>query len=199
MTSTSKHGKETAKPVQRSAFKAPAQELEEFKAEVLAMRYGLLIWVDLTARVSINQTCQQANEDSPLIRDAYSFGEWTEALRAVVPVEEYPAALAEVRGKVDELWPEYARLLKRDPDALSAHNKRYEQNCIMHKVRRGVRELKGPGRMRKLAGRDAQIVYMKDVQNYSFGQIARKLKIGREVCESAYYRAKRRQVKLNSH
>ena len=50
-----------------------------------------------------------------------------------------------------------------------------------------------PGRPRTNAKRDAQIVRMKDKQKYSFGIIARKLKIGREVCESAYYRAKRRQ------
>jgi hypothetical protein len=49
-----------------------------------------------------------------------------------------------------------------------------------------------PGRPRnpKLAERDAQIVQMKDEQEYSFGKIARKLNIGREVCESAYYRMK---------
>jgi hypothetical protein len=47
-----------------------------------------------------------------------------------------------------------------------------------------------PGRPRTNAKRDAQIVRMKDKQKYSFGKIARKLKIGREVCESAYYRMK---------
>jgi hypothetical protein len=50
-----------------------------------------------------------------------------------------------------------------------------------------------PGRPRTKAKRDAQIVQMKDEQNYSFGKIARKLNIGREVCESAYYREKSRK------
>jgi hypothetical protein len=191
MKRTDKHVKETAKPAQQPGFKTPAQELEEFKAKVLAMRYGLLIWVDLTARVSMNQICQQAQDDGPLIRDAYSFWEWTEALKAIVPVEEFGAALDEVRGKVAELWPEYACLLKRDPDALGAYNNRYNQNCLLHKVRRGDRELRGPGRTRKLAARDTQIVYMKDVQKYTFGRIARELRIGREVAMSAYYRMKK--------
>ena len=39
--------------------------------------------------------------------------------------------------------------------------------------------------------RDEQIVRMKDAQKWSFGKIAQKLKIGREVAESAYYRMKR--------
>jgi hypothetical protein len=47
-----------------------------------------------------------------------------------------------------------------------------------------------PGRPRTNAKRDAQIVQMKDKQKYSFGKIAQKLNIGREVCESAYYRMK---------
>ncbi len=46
------------------------------------------------------------------------------------------------------------------------------------------------GRPRRKATRDAQIVNMKDVQRYTFGQIARKLNIGREVAEAAYYRTK---------
>jgi|SRR5271157_33150 len=191
MERTNKHVKERAKPAQQPACRTPAQELEEYKAKVLAMKHGLLIWLDLDARVTINQTCPQAMEDGPLIRDAYSFSEWMEALRANVPVEKFPAALGEVQGKVDELWPEYACLLKRDPDALKAYIKRYKQNCTLHRVRRGVRDLNGPGRTRKLAARDALIVYMKDVQNYTFGRIARKLRIGRAVASSAYYRMKK--------
>ena len=42
-----------------------------------------------------------------------------------------------------------------------------------------------------MAERDALIVQMRDVENYgSFGKIAQKLKLGREVAMSAYYRAK---------
>lgn len=178
MKRTTKHGKEAAKPAQQPIFKTPVQELKEFKAKVLAMKHGLLIWVDLDARVSVNQTCQQANEDNSLIRDAYSFWEWTEALKAIVPLEEFGAALDEVRGKVAELWPEYKRLLKSIPDAQNAYNERYNQNCALHKVARGLRDLKEPGRRRELAARDAKIVYLYDVQKYgSFGKIARKLKI----------------------
>jgi hypothetical protein len=54
-----------------------------------------------------------------------------------------------------------------------------------------VRPVPRRGRPRKLAERDAQIVRMKDAQKYSFGKIAQKLRIGREVAESAYYRMKR--------
>jgi hypothetical protein len=177
MERTNKHVGAPAKPVQQPAFKTPAQELEEFKAKVLGMRNGLLIWVDLDARLSMNETCQQAQDDGPLIRDAYSFSEWWQALEAVVPVKELPAAAGEIHRQVAELWPEYKRLLERNPDALKTYNKRYEQNRILRKVRRGDRELQGPGRTRKLAARDARIAHMHDVQGCSFGQIARKLKI----------------------
>ena len=53
-----------------------------------------------------------------------------------------------------------------------------------------VRPVARRGRPRKLAARDEQIVRMKDAQKYSFGQIAQKLKIRREVALSAYYRMK---------
>ena len=52
MKSTNEHAQDTAKPAQQSAFRATAQELEEFKAKVLAMKHGPIIWLDLDASVS---------------------------------------------------------------------------------------------------------------------------------------------------
>lgn len=54
-----------------------------------------------------------------------------------------------------------------------------------------VRPVPPRGRPRTQGARDRQIVQMKDVQMYTFGQIAQKLKIGREVAQSAYRRMKR--------
>jgi hypothetical protein len=54
-----------------------------------------------------------------------------------------------------------------------------------------VRPVPRRGRPREMEDRDEQIVRMKDAQKWSFGKIAQKLKIGREVAESAYYRMKR--------
>jgi hypothetical protein len=141
MKRTNRHAQDTAKSAQQPAFKPPAQELEEFKAKVLAMRNGVLIWVELDARVSLNQICQQAQDDGPLIRDAYSWSAWWQALEAVVPVKELLAAAGEIHRQVAELWPEYKRLLERDPDAREAYIQRYDQNCLLHKVRPGAREL----------------------------------------------------------
>jgi len=94
--------------------------------------------------------------------------------------------LNEVRDKSDELWPEYVGLLGLNPDALEAFQKRFKQNLRLLRLRE-------PGRPRdqKLALRDAQIVCMHDGGKESFGKIARKLRMGREVAEAAYYRMKR--------
>jgi len=62
MTRRNKNNEESVKPVKEPAFKIPAQELEVFKAEVLAMKHGPIIWLDLDASVS----------------------EWTEELRTTV-------------------------------------------------------------------------------------------------------------------
>jgi hypothetical protein len=162
MKRTTKHIKETAKPAQPPTYKTPAQELEEFKAKVLAMRYGELIWYQL---------------------GAYSFSEWT-----TLSATGFDGKLLnELRDKSDELWPEFVRLLGLNPDALEAFQERFKQNLRL------LRALQGPGRPRnpKLALRDEQIVCMHDLGKDSFGKIARKLRIGREVAEAAYYRMKR--------
>jgi hypothetical protein len=85
MKRTNKHVKESAKPAQQPAFKTPAQELEQFKAKVLAMRYGGFIWLALNGRLRM----------PPLVR--------------------------EVTSKLDELWPEYRRLLNLNPDQLKGY------------------------------------------------------------------------------
>lgn len=54
-----------------------------------------------------------------------------------------------------------------------------------------VRPVPRRGRPRTNSERDKEIVRMKDVQGYTFGRIAHKLGIGREVAMSAYYRMKR--------
>jgi hypothetical protein len=65
-------------------------------------------------------------------------------------------------------------------------------------IEAGIRALAGTvrsapprGRPRVNIARDAQIVSMKDKQKCTFGQIARKLRVGREVAMAAYYRVKR--------
>jgi len=47
------------------------------------------------------------------------------------------------------------------------------------------------GRPRKHAARDAAIVRARDVEGMTFGEVAHRMKIGREVAMSAYYRMKR--------
>lgn len=54
-----------------------------------------------------------------------------------------------------------------------------------------VRPVPPRGAPRKHAARDAEIVYARDEKGMTFGEIAHKLKIGREVAMSAYYRMKR--------
>lgn len=199
MKRTDKHVKETAKPAQQPAYKTSAQELQEFKARVLAMKHGPVIWMA--------QTMEESDNDPRLL------SEWVAMVSAPFPAtlrRSFPntpvdkdsaalladrllyAAMREVGSTVDGLWPEYARLLKRNPDELKAYRESYNQNRLPPNTVSRPRELRqGPGAPRKLAERDAQIVYMHDVGKYSFGKIARKLKIGREVAMSAYYRTKR--------
>ena len=201
MKRTSKHVKEPAKPTQQPAFKTPARELEEFKARVLATKHGPVIWMALTMEESDN--------------DPRLLSEWVAMVLAPFPAilrRSFPntpvdkdsaapladrllyAAMREVESKVDELWPEYVGLLNRNPDELKAYRERYNQNRLPPDTVVRPRELRQePGRPRnqKLAERDKQIVDMHDVDKYSFGKIARKLKIGREVAMSAYYRMKR--------
>lgn len=164
MKRTHKHVRENAKPTQQAAFKTPAQELEEFKAKVLAMRYGQIVQLKL---------------------DGCPIGLWSGKLSCIVSDEEYHAADAEVRREFLEHWREYKRLLKLNPDALKAYQERqraYQEQAKSLAARAQclftVGELQRRGAPRKQVARDAKIVYLYDVQKYgSFGKIARKLKI----------------------
>src|ERR1035437_1877331 len=194
MKRTNKNVKETAKPAQQSAFKTPAQELAEFKTKVLAMRYGEFIWRDLNAYPFEEWGRKLSATGYELYVGTFGLMVWGKVSPTVN--KEFMTALREIQHKADERWPEFARLLRRVPDELKAYQERYNRNrrSPNHVVLRDARDLRQePGRPRdqKLAERDAQIVYMKDVQGYSFGKIARKLKVGRSVAMSAYYRIKR--------
>jgi hypothetical protein len=163
MKRTNKHVKETAKPAQQPAFKTPAQRLEEFKAKVLAMRYGEYLW---------------------MILDSATNREISRLIGTTIRLEEFPAAFREATSRVPELWPEYLRLLRLNPDALKAYQYRAAWNGTWgwRLSDRGVPHVvdvlrRTRGRPRKLADRDAKIVHMHDVGKYSFGKIARKLKI----------------------
>lgn len=204
MKRTNKHVKETAKPAQPPAYKTPAQQLEEFKARVLAMKHGPVIWMALTMEESDN--------------DPRLLSEWAAMVLAPFPAilrRSFPntlvdkdlaapladrlvrAAMREVGSQVDELWPEYVRLLNRNPDELKAYRERYNQNRLPPDTVVRPRELRQePGRPRnqKQAERDAQILHMKDAQGLTFGRIARKLRIGREVAATAYYRMKHEEA-----
>jgi hypothetical protein len=107
MKRAKKHVKEKAKPVQQPAFKTPAQELEEFTAKVSAMRYGEYLWLVL---------------DSAPNRDI------SRLLGTTIRLEEFPAAFREAKSQVPELWPEYLRLLRLNPDALKAYQYRAAWN-----------------------------------------------------------------------
>ncbi len=195
---TMKRGKETAKSAQQPAFRTPAQELEDFKAKVLAMKHGAVIWMSLTMydvddQRLLSEWVEMILAPFPAMLRQYFPNTCTDnRLAAPLGDELLGAAMHEVENKTDELWPEYKHLLERNPDELKAYRERYNQNRLPPDFAIRPRELPQRGRPRKqtLAERDAQIVYMKDVQNYSFGQIAQKLNMGREVCESAYYRMK---------
>jgi len=177
MKRTNKHGKETAKPIQQPAFTTPAQELEEFKAKVLAMRYGEAIWLHLNDYPGWDRKISETGA----ALNCMTFGLIVWGKVSPTVNQEFRAAMAEVQRKSAELWPEYARLLKRNPDELKAYQKRYNRNRRRPKpddVLHDARDLRqGRGRPRKLAARDAEIAHMHDVQGYSFGKIARKLKI----------------------
>jgi hypothetical protein len=196
MKRTNKHIKETPKPAQQPAFKTPAQELEQFKAKVLAIRYGETIWLELNAYPFEEWGRKISATGYELYIATFGLATWGKISATVN--EEFSAALGEVQRKADELWPQFARLLRRVPDELKAYQKRYNRNRRQpkHVVFRDARDLRQePGRPRKLATRDAQIAYLRDVQGCSFGQIARMLKIydkhgapsGAKAC-SAYRR-----------
>jgi hypothetical protein len=202
MKRANKHVKGTAKPVQQRAFKRPAQELQEFKAKVLALKHGPVIWCSLSM--------EESDDNMRILLG------WVEEVLAPFPAllsQFFPntlidtptkmagarfladrllrQALHEVGSKVDELWPEYRSLLELNPDELKTYRDRYNQNRLPPDFAERPRELRqGPGAPRKQAARDAQIAYMKDKRNYTFGQIARKLEIPRQSVSSAYYRMK---------
>jgi hypothetical protein len=162
MKRTTKHAKENAKAIQ-PAFKTPAQELAEFKAKVLAMRYGQIVQLKL---------------------DGCPIGLWSGKLSCIVSDEQYHAADAEVRRGFLEHLREYKRLLKLNPDALKAYmegQRAYQEQAKSLAARAGiftVGELQRRGAPRKQTARDAKIVYLYDVQKYgSFAKIAQKLKI----------------------
>ncbi len=197
MKSTNKHGREPGK----TAFKTPAQELQGFKAKVLALEHGPAIWMALTM--------EESGDDPHLL------SEWAETVLAPFPAmlaQHFPNGVAdremgrpladrlfrhamrEVGSNVDELWPEYMRLLERNPEELKAYRERYKPNRLPPDFAVRPRELrKGPGRTRTNATRDEQIREMHVSQKRTFGQIARKLGISRPVAIAACRREKKRR------
>ncbi|MGA3315738.1 MAG: hypothetical protein ABSC64_04790 [Candidatus Korobacteraceae bacterium] len=204
MKRTNKHVKETAKPVQPPAYKIPAQQLEEFKAKVLAMRYGELIWLGLDARVAWR--VHETGDDR-----LYSLSQWGVKFMTLVPPLEAGIALRELEGKQHELWPEYVRLLKRNPDELKAFQERYNQTKrLLNDLLGDRRDLlrQGPGAPRKLAERDALIYSLYKQEKKTDQQVANILehkhgiKMSRQAVRRAYdreeERRRRQAAKLNS-
>lgn len=178
MTSTSKHGDELTR---QEAFKTSAQELEEFIAKVCAMKYGLYLWAFL---------------------DSAPNWEISRLIGTKIRLEDFPAAFREAKSQVSELWPEYLRLLRLNPEALKAYNLRVVWNGSWQwrLSDRGVPHVvdvlrQRPGRPREMAERDEQIWYMKEELNYKFVQIARELNLTPAVVRSAHERMKRKKVK----
>jgi hypothetical protein len=120
--------------------------------------------------------------------------------------------MREVGSKVDELWPEYVRVLERNPDELRAYRERYKQNRLPPDVVVRPRELRQePGRPRdqKLAERDELIYSLyKQGTEKTDQQVANTLehkyglKMSRQAVRRAYDREeerhRRQAAKLNS-
>jgi hypothetical protein len=194
MKRTTKHGKGAAKPAQQPAFKTPAQELEEFGAKVLGMKYGEFIWRNL---------------------NAYPVREIGMLIGTAIPIEEFSAAFREAKTKLPELWPEYMRLLRLNPDELKAYSYKvafngsweYRFNDAFYAARDLLRP--GVGAPRKQAVRDALIYSLykqgtkkTDQQVATILEHKHGIKMSRQAVRRAYDREEERRTlqaaKLNS-
>lgn len=194
MKRTTKHRKEAAKPAQQPAFKTPVQELEEFCAKVLAMKYGEFIWLNLAA---------------------YPVREIGMLIGTTIPIEEFSAAFREAKTNLPKLWPEYMRLLRLNPDELKAYSYKvafngsweYRFNDVFYAARDLLRP--GVGAPRKQAVRDALIYSLykqgtkkTDQQVANILEHQHGIKMSRQAVRQAYVREEERRrlqaAKLNS-
>lgn len=120
--------------VGRAAFKTGARELGEFEAKVLAMEHGRLIWV-LLARHEfydglIEEFAAMLCEPGPAILARLFPNGFidNEDSRVLLGDATLSTGLRKLQSTLDKLWPEYARLLKRNRRAWEAYRKRYLQN-----------------------------------------------------------------------